>query len=356
MRISIIATAGKKVSGQTRVLLEYAYSLVTRGHQVAVVKPFLRHFGEDGRLTRRLNLSFRKGFYFITGPKIRNYSVAWFEANFPFLTIPYVSDFYLSDADFLIFSSPGFIGPISGLSEKKGKPVFLVQSSQYVRNPVPDPPEAFLLAAISSSNERILKTKLPHREIALLVNGVNLNKFSNPAKVFRPAVTVGMIFYQKRPVHKGIEDGIRAFDLVHRKFPYLKLRMAGERREKWLPSYIEFWDGINQENLVRFYRSLDIFLYPSRLDACPLTPMEALACKCGLVTTDVAGISDFTIPGKTALSSPVGDVAALARNLASLVENSEKLKELSIAGYEKIKGFSYENQTKKLEEILKNSF
>jgi glycosyltransferase involved in cell wall biosynthesis len=162
------------------------------------------------------------------------------------------------------------------------------------------------------------------------------------------------MFYNKKPKQKGIEDGITAFEIARKKYPHLELWMVGKKRESWLPSYIQFWKGLNQEMLVNFYRSIDIFLYPSHLDACALPPMEATACKCALVSTDVGGISDFTIPNKTALVSAPKYIEGLARNIISLVENPETLKELSLAGYKKIKEFSWEHQTRALEEILKN--
>ena len=337
MKITIAATPGRKVSGQNRVLLEYAFHLTLRGHEVNVLKP-----ARNGPLLRLLP---RKHWPF---------SLPWFNSNCPLQLIPSLQPAFVPEADVLIFSSVRFIPEIASLPTDKGRPVFLVQGAPYAENPPAGLTERFQLIAISSRNLETLNRKLPGRKIDLLVNGINLSRFCNPEKIFRPAQTVGMIFYQKKPPHKGLEDGLQAFKTARQKFPNLRLKMAGEKRENWLPPDVEFCDGINQDNLVAFYRSLDIFLYPSRLDACPLTPMEALACKCGLATTDVSGISDFTIPGKTCLVSPVNDALKLAENLIRLVENQELLKQMGIAGHEKIQEFSYENQAEKLERILQD--
>ncbi|MFH0796816.1 MAG: glycosyltransferase family 4 protein [Candidatus Omnitrophota bacterium] len=352
MRISIIATAGKKVSGQTRVLLEYSQHLTRFGHQVTVYRPTIRYSYNQADVRRRINLKFKKALYRLSGPAIRGYRLSWFQPDFPILAIPEVSSRYLPPADFIIFTSPALIPQIPQFPEDRGKPFFMVQSGFFAENPTPVPLEISLIA-IASRLQKHLSRKFPERKVHLLVNGINLKQFSNPDKIFKPAEVVGMVFYQKRPAHKGLEDGIQAFETVKKNYPHLNLRMVGERRERWLPSYVEFWDGNNQENVVKFYRSLDVFLYPSRLDACPLPPMEALACKCGLVTTDVSGISDFTVPGETALVSPAGAPDALTRNLAYLAGAPDQLRRLSLAGYEKIKEFSYENQAKKLEEILR---
>ena len=78
-------------------------------------------------------------------------------------------------------------------------------------------------------------------------------------------------------------------------------------------------------------------------------PQEAMACKCALVTTNVGAIADYTVPGETALVSPPGEPQALAQNLIRLLGDEEELRRISLAGYQKMREFTWEKAVKQLE-------
>jgi glycosyltransferase involved in cell wall biosynthesis len=80
--------------------------------------------------------------------------------------------------------------------------------------------------------------------------------------------------------------------------------------------------------------------------------MEALACKCALVTTNVGGISDYTVPGKTAMVSLPEDTDTMLRNITALIESPTVFQKIVRAGYEKIMEFSTKQQGEILDKIL----
>ena len=81
--------------------------------------------------------------------------------------------------------------------------------------------------------------------------------------------------------------------------------------------------------------------------------MEAMACKCALVTTDVGAVRDYAVPEETALISPPRDPEALARNLIRLLDDEEELQRISLAGYKNIREFTWERSTRQLERYLR---
>jgi len=68
----------------------------------------------------------------------------------------------------------------------------------------------------------------------------------------------------------------------------------------------------------------------------------------------VGGMTDFTVPGKTALVVPPGRPELLAEKVITLIENPQMLKEIALAGYQKVQDFTVEKQTAGLEGILQN--
>jgi hypothetical protein len=154
---------------------------------------------------------------------------------------------------------------------------------------------------------------------------------------------------------KGVEDGIKSFEIARKKHPEIKLVMFGLKKGKELPEYCEFHEDLSQDKIRETYSSCDIFLFPSRKEASANPPREAMACKCAVVGTTAGGITDYAVSGETALLSAPGDIQSLADNLIRMIEDEGLLKRISLAGYEKIKEFSWENLTKKLESIIFNS-
>lgn len=348
MKISILAALGKLPGGANRNFLEFADQLMKRGHQVTIIKGINR-----GEYKGRKNIKgrIREILFLLSGPRSRPYRVGWLRSSARIITVPSYRESYLPDADITFFSFPRVRERLALYSPRTGKKVLRVASIWFAQNP-PEVSENIILLATSTLVKTLLEKKWPGRKIYLLSNGVNPELFSNPAKVFRRAETIGMLFYQKKPEHKGMDDAVAAFEIVRRKYPQIKFRAAGFNREKWLPDWIEFQDGRDQGNLAKFYSSLDIFLFPSRADASPNPPLEAMACQAALVMTEVGGLNDYLIPGRTGLVSPIANPESLAANMISLIENPPLLKEISVAGYQKAQEFSYRIQAEKMEALF----
>jgi hypothetical protein len=76
--------------------------------------------------------------------------------------------------------------------------------------------------------------------------------------------------------------------------------------------------------------------------------MEAMACRCSLVTTNTGGCLEYATDGKTALVSEPRDIVGLSRNLIRLLEDEALLKSLSEDGYRKINEFNWEESCDRL--------
>ena len=113
---------------------------------------------------------------------------------------------------------------------------------------------------------------------------------------------------------KGAEDAIRAFEIVRERFPNVQFVMFDIEKGK-VPDWIEFHVNPSDEELRELYCSCDIFVFPSWVEGFGLPPMEAMACKCAVVTTNVGAIPDYTIPGETALVVPPRESESLAKNI-----------------------------------------
>ena len=61
------------------------------------------------------------------------------------------------------------------------------------------------------------------------------------------------------------------------------------------------------EAIARLYAAADLFVYPTRADNQPRVLLEALACGCPPVATDVGGVAELVVHGETGYLARAGD-------------------------------------------------
>ena len=83
--------------------------------------------------------------------------------------------------------------------------------------------------------------------------------------------------------------------------------------------------------------------------------MEAMACGAALVTTDTGGSWDYAVDGKTALVSQPRQQEQLADNLTRILNDEVLRNRLAENGCQKIREFSWEANSLRLEKLFKES-
>lgn len=127
---------------------------------------------------------------------------------------------------------------------------------------------------------------------------------------------------------KGADTALRALARLRASSPTARLIVAGGEpgpdlvalgRRLGLAGAVEFAGYV--PDIERLYAAADVFVHPSRWDACSVATVEALASRLPVVTTRFDGAADFVRPGETGyvLDDPE-DVAALAQAMCTLAE------------------------------------
>jgi len=100
-----------------------------------------------------------------------------------------------------------------------------------------------------------------------------------------------------------------------------------------------FLDYVPNEELPLYYGLADLYLYPSLAEGFGLTPLEAMACGCPVVTSGVSSLPEVT--GEAALTVNPSDPAELARAVEEVLNNPKLRDDLVRRGLERAKGFSW---------------
>jgi glycosyltransferase involved in cell wall biosynthesis len=205
----------------------------------------------------------------------------------------------------------------------------------------------------------ILEDKVPAERIHLCYNGLRTDVFSpglrdQPRDVARIGSLCAL-----RP-EKSLETLLEAFAQVRASFPQAELAMVGSGPA--LPGLEALAARLGLGPSCRFepatrqvaerLRRMDIFVLPSRTEALSNSLMEAMACGCCAVASDVGGTPELVEDGKTGWLFRAGDVAGLRDKLCLLLSQPDLRRRCADAGASFIReNFSLQAAVRRMESI-----
>lgn len=341
----------KSLTGGIKVVLEYANQLTDLGHEVIVIYPLVPYYFGNKRFCLKDRWWQLRG---LIANLIRGNRIHWFALKAKLKRVPWVANYFLPDADIVVATAWPTAHSVANLSARKGHKFYFVQSYEIWQGPKDRIDASYRLPfkkiVIASWLKKLMCEKFGDDQAELITNGVNLTEFFNEDKQFNQPPRV-LVMYHDLEI-KGFADALQAIELVRKRHPVFQLVVFGATAATGLPREAEFHLKPMGETLRRLYCSCDIFVSPSWLEGCQLPPMEAMACQCAVVASNVGGIPDYAIAGETALVFEPKDIRAMADHIVYLLEHPDELKRVALAGYHHINNFTWEKCASKMERIF----
>jgi glycosyltransferase involved in cell wall biosynthesis len=142
--------------------------------------------------------------------------------------------------------------------------------------------------------------------------------------------------------YKNCDGLLRAWAIAREELPGRQLAVVGAGRdEKYLAELrtlvtnlgigddVVFVGGVPLEETVNFYRAADVFVYPSLNETFGLPILEAMACGCPVVTSDVSAMPE-TAGGAAVLADPKA-AESIARAIVEAAASRDRLRDLGFA-------------------------
>lgn len=107
---------------------------------------------------------------------------------------------------------------------------------------------------------------------------------------------------------------------------------------------VKFLDFVPDEDLPDFYKNAICFVLPSLYEGFGLPVLEAMKYGCPVITSNVSSLPEAG--GDAALYVDPLSVDDIAKNLESIIQNSELREKLIKKGYEQVKKFAWEKTAK----------
>lgn len=201
----------------------------------------------------------------------------------------------------------------------------------------------------------------PTLAIPVIPNGVDLEKFSPPARDLSSAriLSVGRVVYQK-----GFDLGLQALAALKDldwewniagdgpQMPVLRA-MAGTHG---LTDRIHFLGWQTAEQLKVQYASATLFLFPSRHEGMPNAVLEAMASGLPVVATRIAGNEELVADGETGALVPPEDVEALRESLRPLLVQARMREQMGRASRRRVEqSFGWERIAEQYQLILQSA-
>lgn len=173
-------------------------------------------------------------------------------------------------------------------------------------------------------------------EVVVVPNGVAL-----PAVSRTPREAATLLFAGRCSEGKGVYDLLQAVPGLRRRFPGLRVELAGDGDLEALEGEIAAmgladcvrvhgWVGPRAREAL--LARATAFVLPSHAEGLPLGLLEAMAAGCPVVAAAVGGIPDVVEDGVNGLLVPAGDVRALERSLANLLSEPGRARAVGGAG------------------------
>jgi len=332
MKITFLVPEGH-FSGGVKVVAIYAERLQRRGHEVVVVSPARR----VPTLRERVR-SVRRG-----GPWFRAAEPSHFDGRAIDLRIykPHraVEDRDVPDADVIISTWFETAFWISRLKPEKGAKVAFIQGYETLPElPRPEIDGAWRLPfqkiVISRWLKQLALDKFGDDSAAHVPNSVDTQQFNAPPRRMQAAPTVG--FLANHSPFKGMKTVLAAVERMRQTIlPELRMIAFGQddlRGEFAGIPNSEFHFLPPQDRIREIYAKCDLWLCGSQREGFHLPPLEAMACRCPVVSTRVGGPEDIIVPGKNGYLVEIGDSAGLAEAACKVLMGGEETwKQLSDA-------------------------
>ena len=156
---------------------------------------------------------------------------------------------------------------------------------------------------------------------------------------------------------KGLKTLLEAFSNVRPSFPEAQLVIVGSgpalrELQALAGENCHFFPAV--QDVAPWLRAIDIFVLPSLSEALSNSLMEAMACGCCPIASDVGGNPELIVEGESGLLFPPADAAALAGRLLAILRDPPRLQRLAANAAARMhSGFTREIAARNMAEVYR---
>lgn len=323
---------GRGLAGGVRVVVQYANSLIERGHVAEIVclkRPLPR---------RPMGLAKYVYDRFVPGDGATSDHLHEFKGAVREAPIARLAD-QVHDGDAVVATHCKTAACVNDLPTSKGAKFYFIQHYEaHTFDPVMvDASWHFPMRKIVVARwlQDIAKERFGDDTALVVTNGIDLEQFDAPPRAMHHPPAVGLM-YSSRP-WKGVGVAFDAIRRARKVIPDLRtvcLAMDRPDADLELPADVDLFVRPAQEQLREVYARANVWLLPSETEGFGLPGLEAMACRCPVVATRCGGPEEFVQDGVNGYLVEVGDIEAMAERITRVLQDTALHTRLSHAAFE----------------------
>src|SRR3569623_1003680 len=343
MKITFLVPEGH-FTGGVKVVAIQAERLKKRGHQVVVVSPSHR----IPTLRERVRSVRRGGHFFQPSHRSlfegRDVDLRVYKPHRP------VENRDVPDSDVIVATWFETACWISRLAPEKGARMAFIQGYETLpEEPRPEIDDAWRLrfqkVVISRWLKQLAIDKFGDHQAAHVPNSVDSAQFFAPPRGMQAVPTVG--FLAAHSPFKGMKTVLAAITRIRETIPNLRILCYGQddvRPDLAAFPNSEFQLLPAQYKIRDIYAQCDVWMCGSQREGFHLPPLEAMACRCPVVSPRVGGPEDIIVPGKNGFLVEIGDAEGLAAATTGLLTGGkENWQQFSDAALATANGYTWDD-------------
>jgi glycosyltransferase involved in cell wall biosynthesis len=324
--------------------------IAAKGHQVFLISHFFHGTKKEENIDG-INIT-RIGNRYIFHKQFKKYYLNHLKKNHYDLVVDDISKIPLNTPAYIKKPIAGIIHHLHGKTLYKEIPFFAAYYIYKKEKNIPKNYADIPIFTVSPSTQKELSDLgHPVEKTDILYNAINHHLFPiNPPKKNDPP---RLIYLGRIKKYKSIETIIDAMPKIIKFFPDIVLDIGGAgshsnylkqyAADKNLDKNINFLGGVSEKEKVEYLSRSSIFITMALKEGWGITVIEANAAFTPVIGSDVPGLRDSIIDGKTGLLSSPGNADELANKVIHLLENGETLQKFSLEAKEWAKQFTWDN-------------
>jgi len=220
------------------------------------------------------------------------------------------------------------------------------------------------IIAVSRTSAKSIKSYIPEARISVIYNGFDPKLFRRVESDIKERLNADyLLLYVGRPMPgKGIQYLLRAIPELNKRFNGLKVLLLGVEREdskifcEWLRSIakklelnnVVFSKGVPQKEMPKYYSAADCFVLPTLSEGLSKVLLEAQACSCPVVATNI-GSNREIVSKKGGLLCKPRSVEDLREKITFVLENKRKFD-----GRKSVGRFTWNRCAEKIIDLYRN--
>lgn len=249
---------------------------------------------------------------------------------------------------------------IESFSARKGKKAYFIQHHEIFDKNTDRVKKTYLLPykkiTISDWLFDLMTNHYSDNNVTVIKNSVDTNQFHSPIRTKNDNPCIGILY---SPAYwKGCDISFKAIAVAQKYFSNLRVVSFGgttPRSETSLPKNFDFFLSPDQEKLKFIYSQCDVWICGSIFEGFHLPPLEAMACRCPVVSTAVGGPVDIIKNGVNGYIVPVKDYQQLGEALIKVLSlSNDEWVQMSNKAFQTAHTYTWDDATDLFEQCLNN--